>query len=104
VPTNSPSVATKSGHHQRVMKLMNGERLTILDAAVHPLCPRESHDLRSLFWSQTLEIDCASATNFVALVVVPIDAILFITDSLLLWRPISSFQVSIHSRLLKVGL
>jgi len=58
---------------------MDEKELTILDAVVHPPCP----------WKSKLE--CASAAGLVTVVVVPIDAIFFITDSIFFWRPISSF-------------
>ena len=74
----------------------NGIKLTILDTAVHPLCPWKSHDLCSLLWTQSLEIDCASALPLpMGIVIVPIDTVFLIADSLLFWRPFPSASLKI---------
>jgi len=78
-------------------------RLTIFHVAVHPLCPRKSHNLRLLLGTQTLEVEWWSCIPM-SVVVVAIDALL-IANSLPIWMPsLTSFQVSVISTLFKIWL
>jgi hypothetical protein len=104
VPTNSPIVATKS-----VVRFSCGcctrmgyKTLTILEVAVHPLCPWESQDFCLFLRTQILEIDgCPSRAVLLLFVVVPIDTFV-VADPLSIRTPFSPFQVAIRSRLFEV--
>ena len=75
--------------------MIQGRRHTILDVAVHPLGPWQSHDLFPFLRSKVVKIDGAPLPTLVLLVVIPINTLLTHTCPLCIMTPFAPFQVTI---------
>jgi hypothetical protein len=74
---------------------MEGRRHTILDVAVHPLSPWQSHDLLPFFRSKIVKIDGVSRPTFVCFIAISINTFVAYTCLLCISTQFAPFQVTL---------